>query len=96
MKPYYDTMPKFEFPTEVWTYLDGLGQTLERHDHLPVQDAWDDDKWVCEVPGCKWQAKYGLAAQLRTAIEALPEPTLGKKGGVERAEVLRLIDEYLR
>lgn len=32
-------------------------------------------------------------AQLRSAIVALPAPTLGLKGGVDRAAVLHLIDE---
>jgi hypothetical protein len=54
MKPYYETMPKFETAAELMAYLESRGETVEQHEHLPVQDAWDDDKWVCEVPHCPW------------------------------------------
>ena len=54
MTPYYATMPKFETTADVIAYLESRGETVEQHEHLPVQDAWDDDKWVCEVPGCQW------------------------------------------
>jgi hypothetical protein len=35
------------------------------------------------------------AAELRAAVEVLPEPTLGKKGGISREAVLALIDEFI-
>lgn len=54
MKPYYDTMPKFESWPELLAYLESRGESAEQHEHLPVQDTWDDDKWVCEVPACEW------------------------------------------
>lgn len=56
MTPYYETMPKFESASEVFAYLAERGESVEVHEHLPVQDAWDGDKWVCEVPGCEWTA----------------------------------------
>lgn len=54
LRAYYETMPKFESAAEVMVYLQARGETLEQHEHLPVQDAWDNDNWVCEVPGCEW------------------------------------------
>ena len=35
------------------------------------------------------------AEQLRAAVEALPEPTLGLRGGVNRKAVLAPIDKYI-
>lgn len=32
---------------------------------------------------------------LRDAIERMPEPTLGLKGGVNRADLLLLLDKYV-
>jgi hypothetical protein len=52
--PYYEYMPQFESADQLFAYLRWRGETRADHDHLPVQDAWDDDRWVCEVPGCDW------------------------------------------
>lgn len=57
MTPYYETMAKFETATELMAYLEARGESLEQHEHLPVQDVWDDDKWVCEVPRCRWSPR---------------------------------------